>query len=107
VVIDFQKKILPIGPPSSMKLSEKEVIAEFQNAGFKLSRRLNIPPYQYFLIFENRIASCAPFPNTTSLLDGHRANGQTGSVRGGDGRYFFSNSGTCFFAFSTFGIATS
>lgn len=54
VVIDFFKKPLPIGPPDSMKLSEDEVIAEFQKAGFVMSKRLNVLPYQYFLFFENR-----------------------------------------------------
>lgn len=52
VVIDFYKKPLPVGPPESMKLSEKEVIAEFQKAGFALRKRLDILPYQYFLFFE-------------------------------------------------------
>jgi len=54
VVIDFYKKALPIGPPPSMKLSDKEVIAEFSNAGFTLSKRLDILPYQYYLFFEKR-----------------------------------------------------
>jgi arsenite methyltransferase len=52
VVIDFYKKDLPIGPPTSMKLSDTEVVAELQRAGFKLARRLDILPYQYFLFFE-------------------------------------------------------
>jgi ubiquinone/menaquinone biosynthesis C-methylase UbiE len=51
VVIDFYKKPLPVGPPESMKLSDQEVIAEFQKAGFALSKRLDILPYQYFLFF--------------------------------------------------------
>ncbi len=54
VVVDFYKKPLPVGPPESMKLSEEEVIAEFQEAGFGLSKRLNILPYQYFLFFDRR-----------------------------------------------------
>jgi len=54
VVIDFYKKALPVGPPPSMKLSDKEVIAEFRNAGFTLSKRLAILPYQYYLFFEKR-----------------------------------------------------
>jgi ubiquinone/menaquinone biosynthesis C-methylase UbiE len=54
VVIDFYKKSLSVGPPESMKLSEQEVIAEFQKAGFGLSKRLDILPYQYFLFFERR-----------------------------------------------------
>ncbi len=54
VVIDFYKKPLPVGPPPSMKLSDQEVIAEFQKAGFALSKRLDSLPYQYFLFFEKR-----------------------------------------------------
>ena len=54
VVIDFYKEPLPVGPPESMKLSEQEVIAEFQQAGFTLSHRLGMLPYQYFLFFELR-----------------------------------------------------
>jgi ubiquinone/menaquinone biosynthesis C-methylase UbiE len=54
VVIDFYKKPLPVGPPESMKLSEAQVIREFQEAGFGLSKRLNILPYQYFLFFDRR-----------------------------------------------------
>jgi ubiquinone/menaquinone biosynthesis C-methylase UbiE len=54
VVIDFYKKPLPVGPPESMKLSEQEVISEFQKAGFALSKRVDILPYQYFLFFERR-----------------------------------------------------
>jgi ubiquinone/menaquinone biosynthesis C-methylase UbiE len=54
VVVDFYKKELPVGPPPSMKLSDREVVGEFANAGFKLARRLDILPYQYFLFFEKR-----------------------------------------------------
>ena len=54
VVIEFFKKPLPVGPPVSMKLSDDEVIAELQKAGFVMSKRLNVLPYQYFLFFENR-----------------------------------------------------
>jgi hypothetical protein len=35
-----------------MKLSEEEVIAELRNAGFTLSKRLDILPYQYYLFFD-------------------------------------------------------
>jgi ubiquinone/menaquinone biosynthesis C-methylase UbiE len=54
VVVDFYKKDLPVGPPPSMKLSEDEVVAELRNAGFTLSKRLDILRYQYFLFFEER-----------------------------------------------------
>ena len=54
VVIDFYKKELPVGPPPSMKLSDEEVVSEFRQAGFVLTRRLDILPYQYYLVFEKR-----------------------------------------------------
>ena len=54
VVIDFYKKELSVGPPPSMKLSDQEVVAEFQHAGFQLAKRLDILPYQYYLFFEKR-----------------------------------------------------
>ena len=54
VVIDFYKKPLPVGPPPSMKLTEKEVIAELEQAGFALERRETFLPYQYFLFFRKR-----------------------------------------------------
>jgi arsenite methyltransferase len=54
VVIDFYKKELPVGPPPSMKLSDQAVIAEFQKAGFALTKRLDSLPYQYFLFFDQR-----------------------------------------------------
>jgi len=54
VVIDFYKKELPVGPPASMKLSDKEVISEFRAAGFALAKQLDVLPYQYYLVFEKR-----------------------------------------------------
>ena len=54
VVIDFYKKALPVGPPPSMKLSEEEVVAELRDAGFALTNRLDILPYQYYLFFARR-----------------------------------------------------
>ena len=54
VVIDFYKKPLPVGPPEPMKLSEEEVVADFEKAGFTLSKKLDTLPYQYFLFFERR-----------------------------------------------------
>jgi ubiquinone/menaquinone biosynthesis C-methylase UbiE len=51
VIIDFQKKALPVGPPPSMKLSEQEVIAQMKEAGFTKTKSFDILPYQYFLVF--------------------------------------------------------
>lgn len=54
VVVDFYKKPLPVGPPPAMKLTEEQVTAEFQKAGFILQKRLGFLPYQYFLFFGKR-----------------------------------------------------
>jgi arsenite methyltransferase len=52
VNIDFYTKDLPVGPPAAMKLSEEQVAAELKAAGFRLARKHEILPYQYFLEFE-------------------------------------------------------
>jgi ubiquinone/menaquinone biosynthesis C-methylase UbiE len=52
VAIEFHKKPLPLGPPEGMKISEEELIAEFQTAGFHKTRSFDFLPYQYFLEFE-------------------------------------------------------
>jgi ubiquinone/menaquinone biosynthesis C-methylase UbiE len=54
VIIDFYKKDLPVGPPPAMKLSDEQVIAELQQAGFSLAGRQAFLPYQYFLVFDRR-----------------------------------------------------
>ena len=54
VIVDFYKKDLPVGPPPEMKLSEQEVIREFDQAGFRLAKQSDVLPYQYFLFFERR-----------------------------------------------------
>ena len=52
IVIDFEKKPLPVGPPPEHKLSRDEVIAEFHSAGYRLVRDHDFLLYQYFLEFE-------------------------------------------------------
>jgi ubiquinone/menaquinone biosynthesis C-methylase UbiE len=52
VNIDFYKKPLPVGPPERMKLTEEEVIADFEAAGFRKTKTVELLPYQYFLVFE-------------------------------------------------------
>jgi hypothetical protein len=37
-----------------MKLSEQEVAAELKQAGFAVAQRLDILPYQYFVVFKKR-----------------------------------------------------
>lgn len=51
IVVDFQKKVLPVGPPDEMKLSRDDVIAEFRQYGFRLAKEETFLPYQYFLVF--------------------------------------------------------
>jgi arsenite methyltransferase len=51
VIIDFKEGKLPVGPPPSMKIPEAGMIGEFAAAGFRLSRRHDILPHQYFLEF--------------------------------------------------------
>ena len=48
VIVDFHKKKLPVGPPPEMKIDGDEVVAEFKAAGFKVSRKWTMLPYQYF-----------------------------------------------------------
>jgi ubiquinone/menaquinone biosynthesis C-methylase UbiE len=52
VIIDFQKRSLPVGPPPEKKISKDQVIREFSQAGYRLVRFLDFLPYQYFLEFE-------------------------------------------------------
>ncbi|MBI3681153.1 MAG: class I SAM-dependent methyltransferase, partial [Acidobacteria bacterium] len=51
VIVDFYKRKLPVGPPESMKLSEEQVIGEFQAAGFVKTQSFDFLPHQYFLVF--------------------------------------------------------
>ncbi|HVN06627.1 MAG TPA: class I SAM-dependent methyltransferase [Bryobacteraceae bacterium] len=52
VVIEFYKKPLPLGPPVSMKISEREMVDEMKAAGFRQTRSFDFLPYQYFMVFE-------------------------------------------------------
>ena len=54
VVVDFSKKQLPVGPTVAMKLSEKQVEAEFAAAGFRLAKTHDFLPHQYFLEFRRQ-----------------------------------------------------
>jgi hypothetical protein len=52
VIVDFHKRELPIGPPPAAKMSEEEVLNEFQQAGYRLIAALDVLPYQYVLLLE-------------------------------------------------------
>lgn len=51
VMIDFQKKELPVGPPVEMKIAREDLIRQMETNGFRLVKEHKLLPYQYFLIF--------------------------------------------------------
>jgi arsenite methyltransferase len=51
VMIDFQKRELPLGPPAEMKIAKEDLIAQMRANGFDLLREHTFLPYQYFLVF--------------------------------------------------------
>lgn len=52
IIIDFQKKATPVGPPAEMRIAREAVVTEFEQAGFRLAGEHDTLPYQYFLVFE-------------------------------------------------------
>jgi arsenite methyltransferase len=52
VMIDFQKRELPVGPRLAMKIAREDLIRQMEQHGFRLTREHTFLPYQYFLIFE-------------------------------------------------------
>ena len=51
VMIDFQKRELPVGPPLEMKIAREDLVRQVEQAGFQLSKEHTFLPYQYFLVF--------------------------------------------------------
>jgi arsenite methyltransferase len=51
VMIDFQKRDLPVGPPMEMKIAREDLIHQVEQAGFRLTKEHTFLPYQYFLVF--------------------------------------------------------
>jgi ubiquinone/menaquinone biosynthesis C-methylase UbiE len=51
VMIDFQKRDLPVGPPVSMKIAREDLIRQMDAAGFRPAQEHTFLPYQYFLVF--------------------------------------------------------
>ncbi len=51
IIIDYQKKELPVGPPPEMKMAREDVLRQMKSNGFKLAKEYQFLPYQYFLIF--------------------------------------------------------
>jgi ubiquinone/menaquinone biosynthesis C-methylase UbiE len=63
VHIDFQKRDLPVGPPTAQKISRDDLVAQMEAAGFRLVQEHDFLPYQYFLVFEVKPdRSLAPHP---------------------------------------------
>jgi len=52
VMIDFQKRELPLGPSMAMKIARDDLVKELAAAGFRLAKEHTFLPYQYFLVFE-------------------------------------------------------
>jgi ubiquinone/menaquinone biosynthesis C-methylase UbiE len=51
VMIDFQKKELPLGPPMAMKIAREDLVRQMETNGFHLLKEHTFLPYQYFLVF--------------------------------------------------------
>ena len=52
VMIDFQKRELPFGPPLQMKIARGDLIKQMEANGFELTKEHTFLPYQYFLEFK-------------------------------------------------------
>ncbi len=52
VMIDFQKRELPVGPPLAIKIAREDLIRQMEANGFRLAKEHSFLPYQYFLVFE-------------------------------------------------------
>ncbi len=51
VMIDFQKRDLPVGPPVEMKIAREDLIRQMEASGFPLAKEHTFLPNQYFLVF--------------------------------------------------------
>ena len=51
IMIDFQKRDLPVGPPVDMKIAREDLIQQMESSGFRLVQEHTFLPYQYFLVF--------------------------------------------------------
>jgi arsenite methyltransferase len=54
VMIDFQKKELPVGPPLNMKIAREDLVRQMDQNGFRLVQEHTFLPYQYFLVFQTK-----------------------------------------------------
>jgi len=51
IMIDFQKKQVPVGPPAEIKIAREDLIRQMEANGFRLAKEHTFLPYHYFLIF--------------------------------------------------------
>jgi len=51
VMIDYQKRQTPVGPPLSMRIGRDELVRQMVLNGFRLVKEHTFLPYQYFLAF--------------------------------------------------------
>jgi ubiquinone/menaquinone biosynthesis C-methylase UbiE len=51
VMIDYQKRELPVGPPMDIKIARDDLVRQMESAGFRLAKEHTFLPYQYFLVF--------------------------------------------------------
>lgn len=51
VIVDFQKREMPVGPPLEHKLAREQVVEEMAKAGYTLAGEPDVLPYQYVLVF--------------------------------------------------------
>ena len=51
VMLDFQKRELPVGPPLAMKIAREDLVKQMEGSGFRLTAEHSFLPYQYFLVF--------------------------------------------------------
>jgi len=54
VVVDWQKRELPVGPDVAHKLAREQIVGEMTAAGYGLVAEPDVLPYQYFLVFAPR-----------------------------------------------------
>jgi ubiquinone/menaquinone biosynthesis C-methylase UbiE len=54
VIVDWQKRELPVGPAMDHKLDRAQVSEEMDLAGYRLDAAPDVLPYQYVLIFRPR-----------------------------------------------------
>jgi cyclopropane fatty-acyl-phospholipid synthase-like methyltransferase len=51
IIIDFQRRPTPVGPPAEMRVAREDVVSGFEQSGFRLSKEHTFLPHQYFLVF--------------------------------------------------------